>query len=146
MISRDAAARLEELAGGSPERVHELRRLVGRAARDGGDDAIDVGLIERLEPLLLAVADARWWGEKVGAVSPEARAALMVLAEGAGLVQVSALAESLGKQRTTVEMILSGLVRLGLVRRAVPGAVALTDPTLQRYLRRQAEEVAEEAE
>ena len=113
---------------------------------DGGDDAVDLGLIERLEPLLLAVADARWWAEKVAAVSPEAREVLTTLAEAHGSAQVSVLAESLQKQRTTVEMILAGLIQAGLVRRTAPGIVALTDPTLQRYLRRVAEEAIEEAE
>lgn len=146
IISRDGVARIQELAGGSPQRADDLRKLLERAARDGGDEAVDLGLIARLEPLLLAVADARWWGEKVEAVSPEARAVLTTLAEAQGAAQVGVLADSLGKQRTTVAMLIGGLIQAGLVRRMAPGIVGLADPTLRRYLQRVAEEAAQEAE
>lgn len=146
LIDRVAAERLHQLAGGSPKRVEDLRMLLERAATDGGDDAIDLELIERLEPLLLEVADARWWGASVAAVSPEARAALIALAGFGKDAHVNTLAEALGKARTTVEMLVSGLSRDGLVHRREPGIVALADPTLQRYLQRMEEETTEAAD
>lgn len=146
IISRDVAARLQELAGGSAARAGDLCKLLERAASDGGDEVVDLRLVDRLEPLLLAVADARWWGEKVAAVSAEARAVLMTLAVGEEPAQVSVLAQLLRKQRTTVEMILAGLIQAGLVRRTAPGIVAPADETLRRYLRRVAEEAREDAE